>query len=1273
VSLHRHEVVFGTHDASRLKLRLAGAREPSRIEGLSPTGGTSSYFAGNRPSRWRTNIPNFARVRYKGIYEGIDLVFRGTGGNLEYDFIVSPGADPSHIEMRLIGARSIKLSSSGDLLIEGEGLSMTQHKPAVFQERAGVRTEISGEYVPLGGNRVRFRIGAFDQSQALVIDPVLVYSTMLGGRTASDGSAIAVDASGNAYIAGYTGYQGLPVIPDSLQTGLVSMSQAYVCKLNSTGTSLAYCATITGTDGGDSRATGIAVDTQGNAYVTGSTSCRDFPTTPGAFQKTGATSNRGFVLKLNATGSALSYSTYLGGNYPDMPQAIAIDSSGNAFVGGITYSTAFPVTPNAFQRSPIGTRYYNGFVTKVDSTGSSLIYSTYLGGSDINEVHAIAVDSAGSAYVTGSTLSFDFPVVPGSFQTSYPSHYGTAFVSKLDPSGSHLVYSTFLNGTSSGAGIVVDSSGSAYVAGYGDFFNLGNMRVVGSPRYTDIFAVKINPAGSALSYATSMGGSWDDQATGITLDHDGNVWITGWSESIDFPMTSPVQAISGLIAAGPAAEAEAKNAIIIKLDSDGAPVFSTYLGGRNNGDTAKAVAVDFAGTAYVTGHAGSEDFPTTPGVIGDSSGHGFNFFVAAFGARDNCTYSLSAASDTFTSDGGEHSVTVTAPDGCNWIAATNQYWLPINAGMSYAATGTGSVKYSAAANTSNPRTAMLSIAGVPFPVSQGGCTYSLSSSTGNVRAEGGPVIVRLTTGVSCPWDVWNMPDWIASAYAIEATGGYDLIFEVGPGPSRSASFTIAGLPFAINQGAAVDCTYMLDKTTAIYPADELLDVRGVYTGDGCAWTAYSTAPWLFIYNFNSTFLPNDMFGVGTGSFTIWADHNVTATARTATVVAGTQKFIAVQEPMYAGLAFYPITPCRVVDTRATPDGPFAGPSIVAGTSRDFAIPNGACGVPASAQAYSVNVGVVPQGRLGFLTVWPAENERPTASTLNSWDGRVKSNGAIIPAGTGGAISVFASDTTHVVLDINGYFVPAAGNPTALAYYPLPPCRVLDTRNADGLLGGPYLVGNTSRNFPVLSASSCGISSTAQAYSLNVAVVPRTSTMRWLTAWPSGQPQPVVATLNDRTGTVLANGAIVPAGIDGQVSVYTTDDTDLVVDINGYFAPQGAGGLLLYTLNPCRVLDTRLPTGSPPFSGTLDVPLFGCDVPATAKAYVFNATVVPPGVMRWMTVWPQGTPRPLASSLNDKEGSVANNMALVPTNNGLISAFVTDPTHLILDMFGYFAP
>jgi hypothetical protein len=268
---------------------------------------------------------------------------------------------------------------------------------------------------------------------------------------------------------------------------------------------------------------------------------------------------------------------------------------------------------------------------------------------------------------------------------------------------------------------------------------------------------------------------------------------------------------------------------------------------------------------------------------------------------------------------------------------------------------------------------------------------------------------------------------------------------------------------------------------------------------------------------------------------------------------------------------------------------------------------------------------------------------------------------------------FATGTTDVVLDINGYFVPAADNPSAMAYYPLQPCRALDTRNANVGLGGPYLSGNTSRDFPVLSASSCGISSTAQAYSVNVTVVPRTSTMRWLTAWQSGQPQPVVATLNDRTGTVLSNGAIVPAGIDGQVSVYTTDDIDLVVDIDGCFAPQGAGGLLLYTLSPCRILDTRGTGGAPPISGTLDVRLQAARRPRRLTHMCLNATVVPPGPMRWLTLWPQGTPQPAVSSLNDKEGSVANNIALVPTNNGLIGAFVTDPTHLILDMFGYLGP
>jgi hypothetical protein len=376
----------------------------------------------------------------------------------------------------------------------------------------------------------------------------------------------------------------------------------------------------------------------------------------------------------------------------------------------------------------------------------------------------------------------------------------------------------------------------------------------------------------------------------------------------------------------------------------------------------------------------------------------------------------------------------------------------------------------------------------------------------------------------------------------------------------------------------------------------------------------------------------------------------------------------------AALRFIPVTPCRVVDTRLA-DGPFGGPSMPAGTSRDFAIPNSACNIPATAQAYSLNVTVVPPGPLGYLIIWPAGQPRPVVSTLNSRDGRIKANAAIVPAGNGGAVSVYASSTTQVVLDIDGYFVPAT-DPSALAFYPLPPCRVADSRNANGELGGPLLAAGTSRSFPILS-SSCGVPASAQAYSLNLTAVPN-GPVGYITTWPTGQAKPTVSTLNARTGTITANAAIVPAGAGGAIDVFASGSTDLVMDINGYFAPAGAGGLSLYNLPPCRVLDSRLPTGSPALSAgvtaNVDVTDSGCGAPLAARAFVLNATVVPtPAGLGYLILWPQGAAKPGVSTLNARDAAITSNMAIVPTANGSISAFPSSPTYLVLDISGYFAP
>jgi uncharacterized repeat protein (TIGR03803 family) len=375
--------------------------------------------------------------------------------------------------------------------------------------------------------------------------------------------------------------------------------------------------------------------------------------------------------------------------------------------------------------------------------------------------------------------------------------------------------------------------------------------------------------------------------------------------------------------------------------------------------------------------------------------------------------------------------------------------------------------------------------------------------------------------------------------------------------------------------------------------------------------------------------------------------------------------------------FVTLTPCRAVDTRNA-NGPFGGPAISGGHSRDFPLSesDNLCGIPSTAVAYSLNVTVIPEGTLHYLTIWPTGQGQPTVSLMNSLDGRVKANAAIVPAGaTNGSVSVYVTDTTNVVLDIDGYFT--APSDSTLAFYPLTPCRVVDTRNPNGNLGGPFLTGGQERDFSVLESSCIPSGISPSAYSFNVTAVPHPSGQRlgYLSVWPAGQQQPVVSTLNNPTGTNVANGAIVPAGTSGAIAVYPTNDTDLLIDINGYFAGQSSSGLSLYTLAPCRVIDTRNVGNGQPFQGerTVNAAFSACAPSSSAQAYVFNATVVPPGGLGYLTLWPDGENQPLVSTLNAVDGSITSNMAIVPTNNGSIDAYASALTQLILDISSYFAP
>ena len=591
---------------SVLRMSFAGANPAARVAGLEELPGKANYFIGNDPAKWRTNVPTYAKVHYREVYPGIDLVYYGKQRQLEYDFVVRPGADPGAIALRFAGADKVEVDDvQGDLVIHTAAGTLRQQKPFIYQEVGGVRKEIPGGYVLTGEHQVGFKVAPHEASRALVIDPVLSYSTYLGGGADDRGRAIAVDADGNAYLTGRTFSPDFPTTPGAFQTTLPGHS-AFVTKLNPTGSALVYSTYLGGNN--SEVGYGIAVDSAGNAFVTGNTNSSNFPTTPTAVQPTfgGDVSNGGdaFVTQLDAAGSALLYSTYLGGSGLDEGSAIAVDPAGNAYVTGLTQSGNFPTTLGAFQTTPASGS--SGFVTKLNPAGSvSLIYSTYLpaGGS------GIAVDASGNVYVTGGT-GIDFPTTAGAFQTTYGGGIDDGFVAKLDPTGSALVYSTYLGGSGGDVifGLAVDAAGNAYVTGLTDSTDfpttMGAFQTTygGGTFVSDAFVTKLDPTGCALVYSTYLGGSGGEAGFGIAVDSAGNAFVTGETNSSDFPTTATATYGGG-----------SWDAFVTKLDAAGsALVYSTYLGGSGS-DAGHAIAVDASADAYVTGFTASGDFPATAG------------------------------------------------------------------------------------------------------------------------------------------------------------------------------------------------------------------------------------------------------------------------------------------------------------------------------------------------------------------------------------------------------------------------------------------------------------------------------------------------------------------------------------------------------------------------------------------------------------------------------------------------------------------------------------
>jgi hypothetical protein len=603
-----------------IRLTAVGARPHPRIAGEDRLPGMVNYFRGSNPAHWHTGIATYAAVIYRDLYAGIDERWHSSQGAVEYDWVVHPGADPDRIQLRVSGGTPA-VDRRGQLLVRLPGGQIVQQRPRIYQLVHGRRHVLAGSVRLLAGRRIAFSVAGYDRHRPLIIDPTLTYSVDLGGSDGSRGLGIAVDRAGNAYVTGATQSDNFP-LKQPLQDQTRGDEDVFVSKLNSDGTGLLYSTYIGGHQNDEGIA--IAVDSTGAAYVTGETLSVDYPTIHALQSHNRSTCTAHGVpipcddvllTKLSPAGSAIEYSTYLGGNNGDEGYGIAVGGDGSAYLAGKTDSDDFP-TAHAIQPrkgsntclnpSGIPSPCTDGFIAKFSPSGTSLIYSTYLGGRASDEADGIAVDRLGAAYVVGTTYSPDFPLT-----NPLQGHRRGAvdgFVAQLDSAGSRLVYSTYLGGRAQDSALnVAVHARSAYVTGFTnsrDFPVVRPLRAQG--RGLEAFVTRIKPGGTGLQYSTYIGGKGDDEALGIAVDRSGDTSITGDTDSPDFPSVDAVQQPFG----------GSSDAFMATLNPAGdALLQSTYLGGRNL-DYGDGIALDPAGDAYITGFTFSLNFPAVHGVPG---------------------------------------------------------------------------------------------------------------------------------------------------------------------------------------------------------------------------------------------------------------------------------------------------------------------------------------------------------------------------------------------------------------------------------------------------------------------------------------------------------------------------------------------------------------------------------------------------------------------------------------------------------------------------------
>jgi sugar lactone lactonase YvrE len=1072
---------------------------------------------------------------------------------------------------------------------------------------------------------------------------------------------VAVDASGNIYIAD-TSDNAVREVSNGIINTVAGVSGVGIAGYTGNGAA-ATAAEL-------NAPTGVAVDGAGDIFIADSANnvIREVTFSTGNISTVAGNNTAGYA----GDGSAATSAEL------DYPEGIAVDSSGNLYISD-SYSHA--IRKVAVSSGDIST------IAGSRSWGDGGPATAAI----LNHAYGVAVDSHGNLYIADRAGNRIRKVTVSTGTITTVAGNGVAGYS----GDSGPATSAEINGP---LGVAVDSAGDIFIADT----NNNAVREVAAASGNISTVAGNGTAGYTGDHGAATSATLQ-APTGVAVDGSGNLYIADDENSVIRKVAGgTITTAAGIGAAGysgdggEATAAELSNPVGLAVDSSG----NVYIADTGN-HRIRELTVANGNINLVAGDG-------TAGYTGDGA--------AATSAELNLPYGVAVDSNgnVFIADTANQTIReVTASNG--YIATIAGVTIGNNRPFGY--TGDGGAALSARINypydvavdsTGNvyvadePLVRLLAAAGARAllgvtqtpPASllagQTGATYSVTvANASSAGATSGTVTVTDTvssgltlaslsgTGWSCSGGTCTRSDALAggSSYpAITAT------VNVSSGASAEATNAVS-----VSGGGSPDASSSSATAVTATPAPALVSpangAAGVLLAPTLMWSAFTGATSYDVY-FGASSTPSKVTNTtetsyAPGALSMDTTYYWQVVAQTASGPASSPVWSFTTGAAVAALQFVPVTPCRVADTRNA-NGPFGGPTMGGNTSRSFAIPQSACNIPATAQAYSLNVTVVPKGELRYLTLWPTGQEQPFVSTLNSFEGTVVANAAIVPAGTGGAVSVYVTDATDVVIDINGYF--DSTNASASSFYAATPCRVADTRNATGTYGGPSLGTGGERDFPI-PASACAPPSSATAFSLNVTAVPQ-RTLQYLTAWPTGETRPFVSTLNSWTGTVVANAALVPAGTNGSVSIYVTDPSNVILDLDGYFGPPGgAGALSFYPVTPCRVADTRNADG--PFGGpglgtqgvrSFAIPASPCYVPPTAVAYSVNITVVPSGTLGYITVWPTGQTQPYVSTLNSFDGAIVANAAIVPAGaEGAISIYASDPTEVIVDINGYFAP